>query len=153
MGTTSWPVSAQALAIWSQRVWRSLDTVDDLCQMILDPFPVSLRVWSIWKPCYQIGQPGERLSNVRVCAAGGKQQMSASRDKQGTLDLSTTVNSLTLVGINVCIFETKPRSQGLIFAVSSGLTKLSRCINYVCGYYFGDLKVVAKITKQIPCKH
>ncbi len=31
-----------------------------------------------------------------------------------------TVNSLLLVGINVCVFETKPCSRGLIFAVSSG---------------------------------
>ncbi len=33
----------------------------------------------------------------------------------------TIVNSLMFAGINICIFETKPCSQGLIFAVSSGL--------------------------------
>ncbi len=32
-----------------------------------------------------------------------------------------TVNSLMFVGINVCVFETKPSLRGLIFAVSSGL--------------------------------
>ncbi len=34
---------------------------------------------------------------------------------------SNTVNSLIFAGINVCVFESKPCSQGLIFAVSSGL--------------------------------
>ncbi len=32
-----------------------------------------------------------------------------------------TVNSLMFAGINVCLFETKPSLQGLIFAVSLGL--------------------------------
>ncbi len=32
-----------------------------------------------------------------------------------------TVNSLIFAGINVWIFETKPYSRGLIFAVGSGL--------------------------------
>ncbi len=32
-----------------------------------------------------------------------------------------SVNSLTFAGINIYVFEAKPCSQGLIFAVSSGL--------------------------------
>ena len=35
--------------------------------------------------------------------------------------LYNTVNSLMFAGINVCVFETKPCSRGIIFAVSSGL--------------------------------
>ena len=34
--------------------------------------------------------------------------------------VSDTVNSLMFAGINVCVFEAKPCSWGLIFAVSSG---------------------------------
>ncbi len=35
--------------------------------------------------------------------------------------LPCTVNSLMFAGINVCVFETKPCSWGLIFAANSGL--------------------------------
>ncbi len=39
-----------------------------------------------------------------------------------------TVNSLMFAEINVCVFETKPSSRGLTFAVSSGLVnESSKC--------------------------
>ena len=41
-----------------------------------------------------------------------------------------TINSLMFAEINVCVFETKPWLQGLIFAVSSGL------VNYLCEHLF-----------------
>ncbi len=34
---------------------------------------------------------------------------------------NNTVNSLIFAGINVCVFQTKPCLQGLIFVVSLGL--------------------------------
>ncbi len=36
-------------------------------------------------------------------------------------ELAHTVNSLMFTGINVCVFETRPCSRVLMFAVSSGL--------------------------------
>ncbi len=58
-----------------------------------------------------------------------------------------TVNSLIFVGIFVCVFETKPCSQRLIFAFSTGLVNH---VNYLAtrmmfvGIYFCDLlKMVA----------
>ncbi len=65
---------------------------------------------------------------------------------------ANTVNSLMFAGINVCVFETRPCSWGLIFAVSSGL------VNYLgthelcshLGIYVCDLKTVTKFAKYIP---
>ena len=53
-------------------------------------------------------------------------------------------------GINVCVFETKPCSQELIFAVSSALVNyLGIHMNYgmFAGIYFCDLKMVANFAK------
>ncbi len=50
--------------------------------------------------------------------------------------MPSTVNSLMFTGVNVYVFETKPCSRGLIFAVSSGLVSyLSTKIMFV-GYLF-----------------
>ncbi len=50
-------------------------------------------------------------------------------------------------GINVCVFEAKPCSQGLIFADSSGL--VTYLVHELClrGIYFCDLKMVTKFAK------
>ncbi len=52
-------------------------------------------------------------------------------------------------GINVCVFETKPCSQGLIFAVSSGLVNYlgthELCVRV---FIFRHLKMVAKTPPQ-----
>ena len=58
-----------------------------------------------------------------------------------------TVNLLMFMGINICIFETKPCSQGLILAVSSGLVHFLGTQTMIAGIYFCDLKVVTKITE------
>ncbi len=56
-----------------------------------------------------------------------------------------TVYSLMYAGINVCVFETKPCSQGLIFAVSSGLANY--LVHELCLRVFTFAIVVAKIAK------
>ncbi len=62
-------------------------------------------------------------------------------------ELSFTVNSLMSAGINVCVFEAKQSSRGLIFVVSSCLfSYLGTSIMFV-GIYFCNLKVVAKFAK------
>ena len=52
-------------------------------------------------------------------------------EKMNTIKPDTqrfTVNSLMFAEINVCVFETKPSSRGLTFAVSSGLVnESSKC--------------------------
>ena len=56
-----------------------------------------------------------------------------------------TVNSFMFMGINICVFETKPCSRGLIFAVSPGLVHY--LVHELClqVFIFAILKVVAKI--------
>ena len=51
--------------------------------------------------------------------------------------------------INVCIFETKPCSRGLIFVVSSGLVNYlgTHELGVFAGIYFCDLKMVASFAK------
>ena len=51
-----------------------------------------------------------------------------------------TVNSLMFTGINVCIFETKPCSWGLIFAVSLGLVSCLGTWIMFAGYLFLGFK-------------
>ncbi len=61
---------------------------------------------------------------------------------------STPVNSLMFVGINVRIFETKPCSWGLKFAVSwDRVSYLGTTWIMYEGIYFCDLKVVTKVAK------
>ncbi len=53
-------------------------------------------------------------------------------------------------GINVCVFEEKPCSWGLIFAIRSDLVSyLGTEIIYLRGIYFYDLKMVAKFAKSL----
>ncbi len=59
--------------------------------------------------------------------------------------LSSTVNSLMFAGINVCVFETKPFLRGLILRLIAPVNY--RYMNYVCGYSFCDLKMVANFVK------
>ncbi len=72
-----------------------------------------------------------RYSNYVICIS------------TGGIGSTSAVNSLTFAGINICVFETKPCSRGLIFAVRSGL--VSYLVDKLClwGIYFCDLKMVA----------
>ncbi len=57
------------------------------------------------------------------------------------------VNSLMFMGINVCVFETKPGLLGLIFAVTSGLINYLGTWIMFAGTYFCELKMVATFAK------
>ncbi len=59
-----------------------------------------------------------------------------------------TVNSLMFVGINVCIFETKPCSQGLIFAVIPGLVNYLATWIMFAGICFCNLKMVTNLPNK-----
>ncbi len=68
--------------------------------------------------------------------------------------VQTTVNSLMFAGIVVCVFETKPCSQGLIFVViHSDLVNYPGTRIMFAGIYFCDLKLVMNFTKLNPRKH
>ncbi len=64
-----------------------------------------------------------------------------------SLKLFTTINSLIFMGINVCVFETKPCSRGVIFVVSSGLDNYLATHELFAGIYFCDLKMVVNFAK------
>ncbi len=51
-------------------------------------------------------------------------------------------------GINVCIFETKTCSQGLIFAVSSGVINYLGTSFMFPAIYFCDFNMIAKIANK-----
>ncbi len=53
-------------------------------------------------------------------------------------------------GINVCVFETKPCSQGLIFAVSLGLVSCLGMLIMFAGYLFLQLKDSREIRQINP---
>ena len=59
---------------------------------------------------------------------------------EGLICYTYTVNSLMFARINVCVFEAKPCSQGLMFVVAYFLLIIQVHMNYVCGYLFLQLK-------------
>ncbi len=52
------------------------------------------------------------------------------------MHVKCTVNSLMFAGVNVCVFETKPCSRRLIFAVSSSLVGYLDTSIMFAGYLF-----------------
>ena len=67
--------------------------------------------------------PVQCHTNVGLCMAGFSSTVAWYKG----LGLCNTINSLMFTGINVCVFETKPCSQGLIFAVSLHILHVGPC--------------------------
>ncbi len=63
-----------------------------------------------------------------------------------------TVNSLMFAGINICVFEAKPCSRGLIFAFSSSLVSYLHTLSLFAGYLFLRFRDSRKIRQINPSK-